>query len=86
MVLGAGDGYDAAMTQDPEPTEVAEVVQAAVDSTATAYTRDAGLDVEERLRSELAGRGVDLDDEAWLAEAASGIRAGHSLRIDPDAD
>ena len=76
------------MTQESEPdaTEVAEVVQAAVDSTAAAYANDAGLDVEERLRSELVGRGVDLDDEGSLAEAATGIRSGHSLRIDPAAD
>ena len=68
--------------QEPTASEVVDAVQAAVDGTATAYAGDATLDVEARLRAELAGRGADLDDEEWLAEVATAIRSGHPVVVD----
>jgi hypothetical protein len=61
--------------------EVREAVQGAVDATATAYAQDASTDVDERLRAELLERGVDIDDDEWVAETARGIRSGHHVQV-----
>ena len=71
------------MTSDPETTrQVQSATQAAVDATATAYTDDAGVDVDQRLRLELSQRGLDVDDDAWLAEVAHRVRSGHHVVFD----
>ena len=75
------------MTSDPETTrQVQSATQAAVDATATAYTDDASVDVDKRLRSELSQRGLDVDDDAWLAEVAHRVRSGHHVVFDGPAD
>lgn len=56
--------------------------QQAVDATSTAYTEDASIDVEQRLREEMGKRGVDLDDEEWVAEVGRAIRSGHGITFD----
>jgi TRAP-type C4-dicarboxylate transport system substrate-binding protein len=62
------------------------VVQTAVDNSAQAY-RDRGIDdVEDRLRSELAERGVEINDQAWLNEAAGMIRAGLPVVVGDSED
>jgi hypothetical protein len=65
-----------------------EVVQAAIDSTTQVYREHGIDDVEDRLRSELSDRGVDINDHAWLNEAAGMIRAGLPVVVadseDPD--
>lgn len=66
---------------DANSEDLREAVQAAVDAAATAYTEDAGTDVQRRLREELSRRGVDVDDDAWLAEAARNVRSGHHVTV-----
>ena len=70
-------------SSDDESRRVQVAVQQAVNATATAYTEDAGLEVEGRLADELASRGVELDDDEWLSEAAHQIRSGHHVVVDP---
>jgi len=70
---------------ESDDADLQVVVQAAVDATSTAYTADAGIDVEQRLRRELVAHGVEVDDDQWVAEVAHGIRSGHGVLIDPVA-
>lgn len=56
--------------------------QQAVDATSSAYTEDASIDIEQRLREEMEKRGVDLDDEQWVVEVARAIRSGHGVTFD----
>ena len=60
--------------------DVEDVAREAADATATAYTHDAGIDVEEHLRAQLASRGLTAD-AATLAELARRIRSGHELDL-----
>lgn len=73
---------------DPETVaQVREATQQAVDATATAYTGDASIDVAARLRQELQGHGLDVDDDAWIDEVAHRIRSGHHLVVgSPEQD
>jgi len=69
--------------RDPERADelgarIEDVAQEAIDATATAYTSEAGLDVEERLAVELRSRGLRAD-QGSLAEVASEIRSGHRV-------
>jgi hypothetical protein len=64
-----------------------DLLQEAVDATASAYTEDASTDVEQHLAAELSGRGITAVDDGWLAEAAHQIRSGHHLEISgPDEE
>jgi len=65
------------MTED----QLAGLVQEAVDAAATAYTGDAGVDVEQRVRQELADRGVEVADDDWLSELAHHLRSGHHVQV-----
>jgi len=56
--------------------------QEAVDATSTAYTEDASVDVDARLREEMAKRGMEVDDDAWVADVAHRIRSGHHISFD----
>lgn len=68
---------------DPETAQqVRAVTQQAVDATSTAYTEDASTDVEQRLRREMSDRGLDVDDEEWIAEVGQRIRSGHGVVFD----
>lgn len=67
--------------QDDLGARVEDVAQEAIDATAALYTNDPGIDVEEQLRAQLAGRGVAAADEATLDEIAQSIRAGHSVSV-----
>ncbi len=58
-----------------------DVVQEAVDATATTYTRTPEADVEETLRQHLHGRGVRATDDAVVARIAAAIRAGHEVEL-----
>jgi hypothetical protein len=60
---------------------VSAATQAAVDATATLYTEDAGLDVEQRLRMEMQERGLDVEDDPWITEVAHRIRSGHDVQV-----
>ena len=71
--------------RDPDRAEdlaarIEDVSQEAIDATATAYTDDATIDVEERLAVELRSRGVRADADA-LAAAAGEIRSGHRVHL-----
>ena len=68
---------------DPEidDEQLATLVQGAIDATATAYTEDADVDVEDRVRDELAERGLDVSDDEWLSELAHNIRSGHHVVV-----
>lgn len=70
----AGDNQDLG-------ARIEDVAQEAIDATATLYTNDPDIDVEEQLRAQLAGRGVAPADEATLDEIAQSIRAGHSVSV-----
>jgi hypothetical protein len=64
---------------------VEEVVQESIDAVATTYTNDAGIDVDEQLRTQLSSRGIRAVDESWLSEVAHQIRSGHHVRVgEPD--
>lgn len=60
---------------------IEDVAQEAIDATATAYTTDASIDVDEQLRVQLRARGIAASDEATIAELAHGIRSGHHVSI-----
>jgi hypothetical protein len=60
---------------------IEDVAQEAIDATATLYTNDPGVDVEEQLRAQLSSRGVAPADEGTLSEVAQSIRAGHSVSV-----
>jgi hypothetical protein len=76
MMFEADPDFDGEVDGD-----VAAVAQQAVEATATAYTEDAGVDVEERLRAELRSRGVAVVDAGSIAELAHGIRSGHHVSV-----
>ncbi len=72
-----------------EPTDEAQLraaTQRAVDATATAYTEDASIDVEDTLRREMAQSGMALDDDAWVREVAQAVRSGHRVSFDDAQD
>ncbi len=50
------------------------VVQEAIDATVTSYAGDSTIDVERNLRAELASRGVDSTDDAWVNDVVEKIR------------
>ncbi len=60
---------------------VRDVVQEAIDATATNYTRSPEIDVEETLREHLRGRGVRATDDAAVEELAHAIRSGHEVQL-----
>jgi len=57
------------------------LTQSAVDDTATAYTEDAGLDVEAHFREEMEKHGVTVADDEWVADLAINIRSGHPIVV-----
>lgn len=72
-------------TGDDAGVRLEDVVQEAVDATATAYTNDAGTDVEDFLRGQLSSRGVADLAEPRVRELATAIRSGHTVRVgEPD--
>ena len=72
------------MATDMEPEQLRATVQDAVDATATDYTEDASIDVEDTVRRELAQRGLGIDDDEWVAELAHHIRSGHPVEVGED--
>ena len=64
-----------------------KVTQAAVDATASAYAKDASLPIEQRLRSELGQRGINVTSDEWLADQADVVRTGRPIRTtDPSLE
>lgn len=55
---------------------IEDVAREAADATGNAYTNDAGIDVVEHLRAQLASRGVTAGEDT-LQELAREIRSGH---------
>jgi hypothetical protein len=79
-------GNEVLVTANQPPTgppldRVRVLTEEAVDVTSTAYTEDAGLDVDARLREEMTGRGLPAED-GWIAHVAQAIRSGHHLSFD----
>lgn len=69
----------------PGGASVQDVAQEAVDAAASAYTEDAGIDVEERLRTELRARGLAPTEDGALGALARRIRSGHHVSLrEPD--
>jgi hypothetical protein len=62
---------------------VEDVAQDSVEATALAYTDDAGIDVADRLRTELHSRGLEADEQT-IADLAHAIRSGHDVSVRPD--
>ncbi|MCW2813408.1 MAG: hypothetical protein JWN84_863 [Nocardioides sp.] len=58
-----------------------DVVQEAVDATSTAYTNDAGIDVEDFLRGQLSSRGVADLAEPRVGGLVAAIRSGHGVEL-----
>jgi hypothetical protein len=59
---------------------VEDVAQEAIDATATLYTSDGGIDVDDQLRTQLQARGLSAPEET-IAEVARGIRSGHHVAV-----
>ena len=75
----------AGFERDPERADeleaaIEDVAQEAIDATATAYTNDAAIDVEERLGVELWTRGLRASEDT-RAEVAAEIRSGHHVQL-----
>ena len=60
---------------------VEDVAQEAIDAVASLYTADAGIDVEQQVRDQLAGRGIAAADDGTLDRVAQAIRSGHSVTV-----
>jgi len=60
---------------------VQDVAQEAIDAVAALYANEAGIDVEEHLRTQLASRGITTVDPSWLSEVGHQIRSGHPVRV-----
>jgi len=67
---------------DPDPHDLTVAVQGAVDAVTRLHHEREITDLAALLRQELSRRGVDVDDEAWLAEAVGHIRDGHPVVVD----
>ena len=67
---------------DPDPHDLAVAVQGAVDTVTRLHHEREITDLGALLRQELSRRGVDVDDEEWLAEAVGHIRDGHPVVVD----
>ncbi|WGL51014.1 hypothetical protein P5P86_13690 [Nocardioides sp. BP30] len=79
--LDPAAGEPGAETGAETGADIAAAVQQAIDATATAYTDDARIDVEERLRGELRERGLKASDEAAIEELARDVRSGHHVSV-----
>jgi N-acetylglucosamine-6-phosphate deacetylase len=60
---------------------VLDVVQEAIDATATTYTRSPEIDVDHALHQELRSRGVRASSDATVEEIAHAIRSGHHVAL-----
>ncbi|RYB88392.1 hypothetical protein EUA06_21235 [Nocardioides glacieisoli] len=60
---------------------VRDVVQEAIDATATRYTGAPEVDVDQTLREELRSRGVRATTEGTVEEIAHAIRSGHEVAL-----
>ena len=60
---------------------VRDVVQEAIDATATYYTRSPDVDVDQTLREELRSRGVRATDDTSVEQIAHAIRSGHEVQL-----
>jgi hypothetical protein len=60
---------------------VEDIVQEAVDATATTYTNAPDIDVQQHLREQLHSRGLRATSEAALHEIAATIRSGHAVEL-----
>ncbi|HEV2796479.1 MAG TPA: hypothetical protein VGV65_02585 [Nocardioides sp.] len=60
---------------------VRDVVQEAIDATATRYTRTPDIDVDQTLREQLRGRGVQAADDTSVGQIAHAIRSGHEVQL-----
>lgn len=60
---------------------VQDVVQEAVDATATLYTRTPDIDVLQTLREHLHARGLAATSDVDLEQLAASIRSGHAVEL-----
>lgn len=60
---------------------VRDVVQEAIDATATRYTGAPELDVDQALREELRSRDVRATTDGAVEEIAHAIRSGHEAAM-----
>ena len=68
-------------SEDALGAPINDVAQEAIDATAMTYSNDASIDVEQHLRAQLAGRGVQAADEESLGEIAHQIRSGQRVLV-----
>jgi hypothetical protein len=69
---------------DPDQHDLAVAVQGAVDAATRLHHEQEVTDLTALLREELSHRGVEIDDEEWLAEAVGHIRDGAPVVVDED--
>jgi hypothetical protein len=71
---------DFVMTREGElGARPGDVAQEAVDATATTYSKDPGINVEEHLRIQLESRGLRVARDEDLMTLAGHVRSGHPL-------
>jgi hypothetical protein len=74
MTSRPGIPVDGESRTEPGPDDATDgpsaVLQEAIDATAVAYAGDASLDAEQSLRTEMASRGIDQVDDAWISDVA----------------
>jgi hypothetical protein len=70
---------------NPRPDDETDVpkarLQEAIDAAAHACAGDASLDVERTLRTELASRGIDTIDDAWISGVVENLRQGREVEV-----
>jgi hypothetical protein len=60
--------------------------QAAVDATFNAFTNGGVVEVEHRLRAELADAGVDVMPDHWVSDVAARISSGEPVVVEVEED
>jgi hypothetical protein len=86
-MIKSPQGYLWAVSSEPNPgpenaaNGPKAVLQEAIDATAVAYAGDSRLDVEQSLRTELASRGIEQVDDAWVSDTVEKIRQGHEVVV-----
>jgi hypothetical protein len=86
-------GYPPSMDADGAQTgaeELAEwlrlTVQAAVNAVGVAHAQDRGLDIADAFKTEMAARGVPVEDDDWIEGLAAIIDDDRWVVIETDED
>lgn len=61
-------------------------LQAAVDATSVAHDTGAEDDLGQYLRDQLAERGIETDDDAWVERTVEGLKGDRNYMIQSEPD